>query len=126
MALGFERGINRDTLGVGMKNKYEEWMKKQSINGTVSDKCELDIEGSIYFDGYRNPNFSEEEINFKYGRVVGSFIYYNTSIKTLDNAPNMVGRSFICINNKKIESINKLPKQVDGDFIFYEIPMSGK
>ena len=71
----------------------------------------VDVEGHFQCYGRDLKDFN----GVRFGKVTGSFVYFNNLLRSLEGAPQEVGGSFSCSNNS-LQSLEGAPETVGGDF----------
>jgi hypothetical protein len=90
--------------------KIKQLCDKYYISNYTIENGIVNVNGSVDLR-----EFSITQIKVKFGTVTGNFLCNNNPLKTLDNAPNIVGGSFRCAYNK-LTSLEGSPKEVGGSF----------
>ena len=121
----FESLLDDDDVFLGTKNDkkvIEEWIKHNYFfTGKlfISDDLDVHCSGEV-----RIKNKSIESLTnglFRWGMVSKVFCCTNCeNLKSLEGAPEKVGRSFNCSGCKSLISLEGAPEEVGGNFLCYQ------
>jgi hypothetical protein len=96
---------------IQFKEKIKILLNKYHIkNYTINDDDSVDIDGDVDLS-----DMSLIELPFKFGKIKGHFICFNSQLINLVGAPQIVKGNFDCSSNQ-LTNLKGAPQIVEGDF----------
>lgn len=103
----------RNSLNFDDRTPIKKWLDGNGIsNYSINSDLTVDVNGDVFL---ANRNLSEFPEFIQFETVKGNFYCQNNRLRSLEGAPNYVGKSFLC-NGNMLRSLKGAPDTVDGNF----------